>query len=85
MTMDRAIFDLHLDVDSTSLYILACALQDQGVTPTLESMTRQWNGAQENLQKAAEDLIRRGILAVEPPLTADKPLRINPRQEWHTS
>lgn len=81
--MDRAIFDLHLDVDSTSLYILACALFDQGETLTLNRMRSQWNSAEENLLKAADDLIEHGIFAVQPPLTADKPLQINPREKWH--
>lgn len=82
MTMDRAIFDLQLDIDSTSLYILACALVDQGETPTLDRMRQQWNGSPENLAKAAQELIARGILVVEPPLTEDKPLSINPREKW---
>lgn len=82
MTMDRAIFDLQLSVDSTSLYILACAVLDQGETPTLNRMRLQWNGSGEGLRKAAEDLIERGILVVNPPLTDSKPLQVNPKGKW---
>jgi hypothetical protein len=81
--MDRAIFDLRASVEATSLYILLCALSDQGETLTLERAGVPWNGTGEELVKAAEELIHRGVLAGRQPLTPHQPLAINPSDEWH--
>lgn len=83
MTMDRAIFELETSVSATSLYILLCALADEGRTLTLKAARHQWNGTEEGLLEGAEELILRGVLAVESPLSEETPLRINPSSEWH--
>lgn len=80
--MDRAIFDLQASVEATSLYILLCAIVDQGETPTLGRAGMQWNGTEEGLYQAAAELMRRGVLAPSP-LTPKEPLTINPYFEWH--
>ncbi len=45
MHMDRAIFNLEASVEATSLYILLCALLDQGEPLTLDRAHRamEWN------------------------------------------
>ena len=45
MEMDRAIFELNAGVEATSLYILICALMDEGKAVTLENVRRQWTGS----------------------------------------
>ena len=82
MQMDRGIFDLEASVEATSLYILLCALLDQGDTLTLDRASVQWNGSREDLVTAANELIQRGILAGNQPLTQDQPLQLNPRDQW---
>ena len=83
MHMDRAIFNLEASVEATSLYILLCALLDQGEPLTLDRAHLQWNGTREDLVKAAAELIQRGVLAGSQPLTPHQPLQIHPSDEWH--
>jgi hypothetical protein len=80
--MDRAIFDLRASVEATSLYILLCALADQGDSLSLDRASIQWNGSREDLFRAAEELIQRGVLAASQPLTPDQPLELNPGENW---
>jgi hypothetical protein len=80
--MDRAIFNLGTSVEATSLYILLCALLDQGELLTLDRAAVQWNGTGEELKKAAEELAERGVLATSKPLTQDQPLQLNSPGEW---
>ena len=80
--MDRAIFDLNLGVEATSLYILACAIIDQGETATLERIRLQWNASEQDLFHAIEVLIDRGVLAAESPVHERESLHINPKEKW---
>ncbi|NSW86332.1 MAG: hypothetical protein HPY84_08435 [Syntrophobacteraceae bacterium] len=82
MNMDRAIFDLNASVEATSLYILLCALLDQGSPPTLTLAREKWNGTTESLVKAAEELLERGVLDVAPPFNDDEHLHPCPRDRW---
>lgn len=78
MHMDRAIFDLNAGVGATSLYILICALLDQGEHGiTLDRVSLQWNGSREELDAAAEELVRRGVLS-----GADGHLHLNAKEKW---
>ena len=82
MNMDRGIFNLEASVEATSLYILLCALADQGEPLTLDRAAVQWNGTKEDLLKAANELIRRRVLTGNQPLTQDKLLQLNPADQW---
>ena len=82
MHMDRAIFDLEATVEGTSLYILLCALLDQGESLTLDRASVQWNGNGDSLFKAAQELMERNVLEEVRPLERDKPLRIQPSDMW---
>lgn len=81
--MDRAIFDMNLGVEATSLYILICALNDQGEVPTLDRIRVQWNGSSEGLLHAAEELVQHGIANGSLPVKENEPLHVNPKGKWH--
>jgi len=82
MHMDRAIFELNASVEATSLYILICALMDQGESPTLERAIVQWHGTMETLLKAAEELMQRGVLEKSTPISKEQPVRVNSSDKW---
>jgi len=82
MHMDRAIFELNASVEATSLYILICALMDQGESPTLSRAIVQWHGTMETLTTAAEELIRRGVLEGPSPIPEEQPVKVNPTDKW---
>jgi hypothetical protein len=82
MPMDRTIFNLGASVEATSLYILLCVLEDQGDSLSLERAGVQWNGSREDLVKAAEELMQRGVLTGIHPLTPNQPLQLNPSDVW---
>lgn len=82
MNMDRAIFDLKISVEATSLYILLCALMDAGEHPTLENASSKWTGTEEALREAARELIERCIVAGAVPTPGDMHLHPNSRDRW---
>jgi hypothetical protein len=80
--MDQAIFDMNLGVEATSLYILTCAIIDQGEIATLERIRFQWNASQDELLNAMEELILHGVLSAEVPVQESEPIYINPKEKW---
>ena len=80
--MDRAIFDLDASVEATSLYIILCSLMDVGQAPTVDHARARWNGTEQSLFAAAEELVRRGVLNVELPIRADMHLHPTMRDQW---
>jgi hypothetical protein len=82
MNMDRTIFALDASVEATSLYIILCSLMDAGAAPTLNHARGKWNGTQESLLAAAEELVRRGVLNVRLPVRPDEHLHPTTRDRW---
>ncbi|MBC7359983.1 MAG: hypothetical protein H5U10_15740 [Desulfacinum sp.] len=82
MQMDRAIFQLKAGVEATSLYILICALVDEGKAATLENVRNQWTGSDEALSAGLEELIRLGVLSPAPP-DGQTPLKVRPTESWN--
>ncbi len=82
MTMDRAIFDMNASVEATSLYILLCALGDEGNPVTLETARQRWNSSEEDLMNGARELMHLGVIIGEEPLSHETPLHIQPRSHW---
>ncbi|MGA2400228.1 MAG: hypothetical protein ABSG91_00790 [Syntrophobacteraceae bacterium] len=80
--MDRAIFDLKVSVEATSLYILLCALMDGGQAPTLENALQKWTGTEESLLSAALELIRRCVIISAVPIPRDVHLHPATRDQW---
>ncbi|MBP8645984.1 MAG: hypothetical protein KBH99_07685 [Syntrophobacteraceae bacterium] len=83
MHMERGIFELKASVEATSLYILLCALLDQGQSPSLERARVYWNGTDEGLTRAVEELIHRGVIERIDPLSEQVSLVVTPKTRWH--
>jgi hypothetical protein len=80
--MDRAIFHLRTSVAATSLYLLICSLLDEGQAPTLDRTKVLWNGTEEELNAAMQELIQRGIL-IEPRSTVNgRPQQLDLTSNW---
>ncbi|MGC8490298.1 MAG: hypothetical protein ACP5SH_01050 [Syntrophobacteraceae bacterium] len=82
MHMDRAIFDLNISVEATSLYILLCALMDAGEIPTLENASSKWTGTEEALTAAARELIDRCVIEGVVPTPKEMHLHPKSRDRW---
>ena len=82
MNMDRAIFDLNISIEATSLYILLCALMDAGEEPTLENASLKWTGTEEALAAAARELVERCVVAVPVPTPKEMHLHPTGRDRW---
>lgn len=80
--MDRAIFDLNVSVEATSLYILLCALMDGGQAPSLENAFPKWTGTEESLLTAAQELIARCVITGSVPIPRDMHLHPTTRDRW---
>jgi hypothetical protein len=82
MHMDRAIFDLRASMEATSLYILLSSLLDQGQVPSLENARAKWNGTEEELLNAVDELMQRRVLEEIYPIPEKESLNINPSTRW---
>lgn len=80
--MDQTIFHLRASVPATSLYILICSLLDEGQPPTLERMRKMWNGTEEELDAAIEELTQRGILVPPQVMTNGRPMQLDLTSNW---
>jgi hypothetical protein len=82
MNMDRDIFNLKASTEATSLYILICALKDLGQSPTLPEIRAKWNGDEDSLRSALNELMRRGVLAATHSFSEDEPFAVQSRAAW---
>lgn len=82
MNMDRAIFELNASIEATSLYILLCALMDQGRPPTIEEALPKWAGTEESLIAAVEELIGRCVILCALPVPKTRHLHLTTRDKW---
>ncbi|MEJ5364852.1 MAG: hypothetical protein WHS86_07115 [Desulfosoma sp.] len=82
MHMNRAVFDLKVSVHAVSLYILICALLDDGREPTVEAVRSQWAASQEALQAAAAELAARGVVRMESESGVPSRFLVQPSAQW---
>ncbi|KIX11551.1 hypothetical protein [Dethiosulfatarculus sandiegensis] len=54
--MDRKIFEMNLSVNATSLYLLLTSLIQSGADLTDEVIASLWNGHQDELTEAQDEL-----------------------------
>jgi hypothetical protein len=60
--MNQDIFNLGLSVETVSVYLLCCSLADAGVVISIERLREIWNGGQDALMTALENLENRNII-----------------------
>ncbi|MGQ9484010.1 MAG: hypothetical protein ACUVSA_03225 [Desulfosoma sp.] len=82
MQMDRSVFDLGLSVHAVSLYILICALADEGQDPSLETVRRQWTASEDALWTAAKELESRKVLRIELESESSGRFWVQPSRQW---
>jgi hypothetical protein len=82
MHMDRSVFDLKVSVHAVSLYILICALLDDGREPTVDAVRTQWSASEEALQAAAAELAARGVVRVESDGGLSGRFSLQPSAQW---
>jgi len=82
-TREQRIFNLGLEVEAVSLYLLCCGLVDAGQPLTLESIEPAWNLNRPALLTNLEILVRLGILAADGAVS-DKTTRfiLRPSRSW---
>ena len=61
-TRSQQIFTLNLPVETVSLYLLCCGLIDEGRKAALKEIKNIWNGSDEALLNALEELENRNII-----------------------
>jgi hypothetical protein len=60
--MNQEIFNARLSVETVSLYLLCCALADEGASITLEKLRERWNSTEADLQQSLNELTGKNIL-----------------------
>jgi hypothetical protein len=75
--MNQKIFALGLPVETVSLYLLCCALADQGTAITQENLQKVWTDSPQRLSQSLAELAARMI--VEP---AAAGFQLNPPDRW---
>ena len=61
-SMSQKIFQLNLSVETTSIYILCCALADNQKPISVKNIQEIWNGSHQALVTGLENLEKRNIL-----------------------
>jgi hypothetical protein len=80
--MDRTIFLRNLSTLATSLYIVICQFLDDGQSPTPAQIRKLWNGTEQDLAVAVEELAKEGILVPMDFSQEDKRLWVFPSTQW---
>ena len=82
-TREQAIFNLGLDVEAVSLYLLCCGLVDAGQPLRLDSIAPAWNLDRSGLVSNLETLVQCGILAADGDLTGEATqFQLKPSSQW---
>lgn len=61
-SMNQEIFKLGLSVETISVYLLCCALSDEGSVISTKNLLGVWNGSPEALSEGIKNLEERNIL-----------------------
>jgi hypothetical protein len=82
-TMSQKIFNLGLDTETVSVYLLCCGLVDAGGTLSEKSLQTVWNGTQEVLLEGLRRLkARRIIHQIIADGTPHAVYRLNADNQW---
>ena len=60
--MSQKIFQLNLSIETTSIYILCCALADNQKPVSVKNIQEIWNGSHQALVTGLENLEKRNVL-----------------------
>ncbi|MFO7497507.1 MAG: hypothetical protein R6X05_17925 [Desulfobacterales bacterium] len=77
-SMNQKIFALGLPVETVSLYLLCCALADQGTVISEANLQKVWTDSPQRLTRSLAELTARKIIEA---LAADA-FRVNPPDRW---
>lgn len=67
--MDQQIFKMGLSVETISVYLLCCALEDSGARISSSNLRAKWNGGEDALQAGIRRLEARNIIR---PVVSDR-------------
>ena len=82
-TRDQNIFNLGLEVEAVSLYLLCCGLMDAGQHLSLSSITPTWNLDRPALLSNLEVLIGHSILSADGPVAEEGTrFKLRPGSAW---
>jgi hypothetical protein len=82
-TREQEIFNLGLEVEAVSLYLLCCGLVDADRPLNLDSITPAWNLDHPALVSNLGVLVRHGILAADGDLSnAATRFQLKPSTQW---
>ena len=60
--MNQKIFDLGLSLETVSVYLLCCSLEDAGTVISTKNLSGIWNSTKSSLLEGLKDLEKRNIL-----------------------
>ncbi|MCG6894847.1 MAG: hypothetical protein LJE65_14685 [Desulfobacteraceae bacterium] len=60
--MDRRIFQMGFSVETVSVYLLVCGLEDAGTTLRRTEMKKRWNGSETELDRGLAELEEKSIV-----------------------
>ena len=60
--MNQKIFDQGLSIETVSVYLLCCSLEDAGTVISTKNLSGIWNNTKASLLEGLEDLEKRNIL-----------------------
>jgi hypothetical protein len=80
--MDQRIFKMGLSVEAVSLYILLDSLSEAGTPLNRRACRTVWNAGPEELDRAASELLRRGIMEFGGEVSGQPAWRLVPAGDW---
>ena len=84
-TMNQAIFNIGLSVETISVYLLVCGLTDAGRSVTSKNLEEVWNGSEAALGQGLRELEDRHIISIILSDGEDNAAyRVLDRQRWIT-
>ena len=61
-TMNQQIFNIGLEMETISLYLLCCGLIDAGLAASIDRIKERWNGSEQSLDESLKRLLEKRIL-----------------------
>jgi hypothetical protein len=80
--MSQRIFKLGLPIETISVYLLCCGLQDTGAPLSFARLLPIWNSTPEALQDGLRLLCEKGVLAVHSQAGEVAAYRIADESQW---